>query len=74
MYHSCYLDPLTSQCELELQNIIDLQRIANKLPNVFPDMKRITISYMPVENIPIQLMSLLDNYTPEAWQITRFQK
>ena len=66
MHYSCCLDPWTRQCELEVQNIIDLQRIANKLPNTFPDTKMITGSYMPANNTPIQLMSLLDNHTLEA--------
>ena len=68
MHYSCYLDPRTRQCELEVQKFIDLQRIANKLPNVFLDTKRITTSYMPAKNASIQLMSLLDNHTPEVWR------
>ena len=55
-------------------NTIDLQRIANELTNAFPDTEMITWSYMSAENDLIQLMSLLDNHMPEAWQTNRFQQ
>ena len=42
MHYSFYLDYRIRQCELEVQNIIYLQRIANELPNAFLDMKMIT--------------------------------
>ena len=47
-----HLDPRSEQCELEVQKIIHLQRIANELPNAFSDTKRITKSYIPVKNAP----------------------
>ena len=50
-----YLDPQTRQSELEVQNIAHLQRIANELLDAFPDIKRISKSYIPVENAPIQI-------------------
>ena len=43
------------QWELEVQNIIYLQRITNKLSNTFPDIERLTRSYMSAENAPIQV-------------------
>ncbi|RYR45645.1 hypothetical protein Ahy_A07g031457 isoform B [Arachis hypogaea] len=48
-----HLDPRSGQCELEVQKIIHLQRIANELPDAFSDTKRITKSYIPAENAPI---------------------
>ena len=36
-----HLDPRTNQCELEVQRIIHLQSIANKLPDVFTDNKKL---------------------------------
>ena len=43
------LDPRARHSELEVQNFIHLQRIANKLLDAFPDLKRMTRSYMPAE-------------------------
>ncbi|GJY11352.1 hypothetical protein Tco_0379537 [Tanacetum coccineum] len=41
-----FLDPRSGQCELEVQKIIYLQRIANELPDAFTDTKRVTKSYI----------------------------
>jgi hypothetical protein len=45
-----YLDPRSGQCELEVQNIIHLQRITNELPDAFTDTKRVTKSHIPALN------------------------
>ena len=45
-------DPHTQETELQVQNIIDLQHIANKLPNAFTDYKGVTKSYYPARNVP----------------------
>ena len=45
-------DPCTSECELEIQKIIKLQNIANKILDAFTDIKRITKSYILVANAP----------------------
>ncbi|RTK56694.1 hypothetical protein DRJ73_15005, partial [Enterococcus faecalis] len=50
-----HLDPRSGQCELEVQKIIHLQRIANELPDAFSDTKRITKSYIPAKNAPIRI-------------------
>ena len=52
-----HLDPRSGQCELQVQKIIHLQRIANELPDAFSDTKRITKSYIPAENAQFELMS-----------------
>ena len=52
-----HLDSRSGQCELEVQKIIHLQRIANELPDKFSDTKRITKSYIPAENAQFELMS-----------------
>ncbi|GJY14066.1 retrovirus-related pol polyprotein from transposon TNT 1-94, partial [Tanacetum coccineum] len=41
-----FLGPRSGQCELEVQKIIHLQRIANELADAFTDTKRITKSYV----------------------------
>jgi hypothetical protein len=38
------LDPRTSEAELEVQRIINLQNLANKLPDAFTDYKGVTRS------------------------------
>lgn len=50
-----HLDPRTKQCELEVQKIIQLQNLANQLPNAFTDLKGVTKSYILVTNAPIKI-------------------
>nr|AAT85780.1 zinc knuckle domain containing protein [Oryza sativa Japonica Group] len=46
------LDPRTSEAELEVQRIINLQNIVNKLPDAFTDYKGVTRSHIPTVNAP----------------------
>ncbi|KAL1223093.1 Retrovirus-related Pol polyprotein from transposon TNT 1-94 [Cardamine amara subsp. amara] len=48
-------DPRTQECELEVQKIIHLQKLANQLPDSFVDPKRVTKSYIPAVNAPIRI-------------------
>jgi hypothetical protein len=50
-----HFDPRTKQCELEVQKIIHLQRLANELPDAFADPKRVTKSYVPAANAPLKI-------------------
>ncbi|GJU03270.1 hypothetical protein Tco_1113608 [Tanacetum coccineum] len=50
-----FLDTRSGQCELEVQNIIHLQRLANELPDAFTDTKRVTKSYIPALNTPSRI-------------------
>ncbi|GJY77293.1 disease resistance CC-NBS-LRR class family protein [Tanacetum coccineum] len=50
-----FLDPRSGQCELEVQKIIHLQRIANELPDAFTYTKRVTKSYIPALNAPSRI-------------------
>ncbi|QHO17366.1 Copia-like polyprotein [Arachis hypogaea] len=61
-----HLDPRSGQCELEVQKIIHLQRIANELPDAFSDTKRITKSYIPAENVPIRIDVQVGQIATEA--------
>jgi hypothetical protein len=47
-----HLDPRTNQSELKVQKIIHLQGIANQLPDVFTDSKKIVKSYISATNNP----------------------
>ena len=53
-----HLDPHTNQCELEVQRIIHLQGIANQLPDVFTDNKKIVKSHTLAVNTPARMKSL----------------
>ncbi|KAI3821171.1 hypothetical protein L1987_08729 [Smallanthus sonchifolius] len=50
-----HMDPRTKECELEVQRIIHLQRLANQLPDVFADPKRVTKSHIPAANAPLKI-------------------
>ncbi|CAA0822145.1 Unknown protein, partial [Striga hermonthica] len=47
-----YFDPRTNQTELEVQKIINLQYLANNLPDAFTDHKGVTKSHVPSINAP----------------------
>ena len=53
-----HLDPRTNQCELEVQRIIHLQGIANQLPDVFTDNKKIVKSHILAVNTLALMKSL----------------
>ncbi|KAL1199181.1 Retrovirus-related Pol polyprotein from transposon TNT 1-94 [Cardamine amara subsp. amara] len=48
-------DPRTRECDIEVQKIIHLQKLANELPDSFNDPKRVTKSYIPAANAPIRI-------------------
>ncbi|KAL0289899.1 UNVERIFIED_CONTAM: hypothetical protein Scaly_2688200 [Sesamum calycinum] len=50
-----FLNPRTNDSELEIQRIIHLQSVANRLPDAFIDTKKVTKSHIPAENIPTRL-------------------
>ena len=45
-------EPCTIETEREVQNIINLQNIANNLPEAFTDYKCVTKSHNPAVNVP----------------------
>ena len=49
------LDPPTKQSELEIQKIIHLQNLANRLSDAFIDSIKVTKSHIPAANIPAQI-------------------
>jgi hypothetical protein len=50
-----HYDPRTKECELNVQKIIHLQRLANQLPDAFTDSKKVTKSHVPAANAPIKV-------------------
>ena len=50
-----HLDPRTSECENEVQQIIRLQEIANRLPDAFNDATKVTKSHIPAVNTPARI-------------------
>ena len=54
-----HLDPHTSECEKEVQRIIHLQEITNRLPDIFNDAAKVIKSHIPTVNTLAQI------YVPE---------
>ncbi|KAL0453826.1 UNVERIFIED_CONTAM: Retrovirus-related Pol polyprotein from transposon TNT 1-94 [Sesamum latifolium] len=50
-----FMDPRTNDSELEVQRIIHLQSVANRLPDALIDTKRVTKSHIPAENVSARL-------------------
>lgn len=50
-----HFDPRTPICNQEVQKIIHLQNIANQMSGAFTDLKRITKSHIPAENVSIRI-------------------
>ena len=50
-----HFDPRINHCELEVQRIIHLKNLENKLPYAFIDTKKMTKSYILSVNAPTQI-------------------
>ncbi|KAL0355516.1 UNVERIFIED_CONTAM: hypothetical protein Sradi_3998500 [Sesamum radiatum] len=50
-----FMDPRTNDSELEVQRIIHLKSVANRLPDALIDTKRVIKSHIPAENVPARL-------------------
>ena len=50
-----HYDPRTAQCETEVQRILDLQKVADSMPDSFTDTAKVTRSDIPSQNIPARL-------------------
>ncbi|CAM9000605.1 unnamed protein product [Rhodiola kirilowii] len=50
-----FLDQRTNESELEVQRILHLQNVANRLPDAFTDAKKVTKSHIPAENATARL-------------------
>ncbi|KAM1358219.1 hypothetical protein FF2_044719 [Malus domestica] len=50
-----HLDPRTAQSEAEVQRILDLQSIAQSMPDAFTDLARVTRSHIPAANTPAKI-------------------
>ena len=48
-------DPHTNQCKLQVQRIIHLQNLANRLLDAFIDTKKVTKSHVLTANTPTQI-------------------
>ena len=50
-----HLDPRTAQSEIEVRLILDLQSIAQSMPNAFNDLAKVTRSHIPAANTPARI-------------------
>ncbi|KAK9942694.1 hypothetical protein M0R45_008346 [Rubus argutus] len=48
-------DPPTAQREIEVRRIIDLQKVADSLPDAFSDLAKVTRSHIPAANVPARM-------------------
>ena len=69
-----YLDPRTNQCELEVQRIIQLQNLANQLPDAFINTKKVTKSYILTANTPAQIDVPVGQLTNESKISLKYNK
>ena len=64
------MDPRTSETELEVQNILHLQRIANELPEAFTNTKEIIKSHIPAVNTPKRIeIPFEEDNLKEFWNL-----
>ena len=61
------LDPRTAQYETEVRRIIDLQSIAQSMPDTFNDLAKVTRSHIPAANTPARKDVPLVRQQP-AWE------
>ena len=50
-----HLDPRTTQSEKEVRRILHLQNIADKMPDAFTDIAKVTRSHIPAVNAPAKI-------------------
>nr|XP_011465717.1 PREDICTED: uncharacterized protein LOC101293208 [Fragaria vesca subsp. vesca] len=50
-----HLDPRTAQSENEVRRILHLQDVANRMPDAFTDIAKVTRSYIPAANAPAEI-------------------
>ena len=50
-----HLNPCTTQCDMEVQRITHLQKLAGQLPDAFTDTANVTKSYIPAANTPTRI-------------------
>ncbi|KAM1935321.1 hypothetical protein ACFX15_019392 [Malus domestica] len=50
-----HLDPRTAQSETEVRRIINLQSIAQSMPDAFTDLAKVTRSHIPAANTPTRI-------------------
>ena len=50
-----HFDPRTNQYKLEVQKVIHLQNIANQLPDIFTDRKKVVKSHILATNAPSRI-------------------
>jgi hypothetical protein len=59
-----YSNPHTRESELQVQKILELQQIANNLPEAFTDYKGVTMSLNPTVNAPCRVEVPIKTTTP----------
>ena len=50
-----HLDPRTAQCDNEVQRILDLQSVAQNMPDAFSDLAKVTRSLILAANMSVRI-------------------
>jgi len=50
-----HLDPRSAHCDSEVRRIIDLQSLAQNMPDAFSDLVKVTRSHIPAANVPARI-------------------
>jgi hypothetical protein len=66
-------DPRTTESELQVQNIIHLQKLANEVPDAFTNYKGVAKSFIPTWNAP-QRVEVPNKTTPNSHSMVRGEK
>ena len=66
-----HLDPYTLHSETEVRCILDLQSIAQSIPDAFTDLPKATRSHIPAANAPARMdvLNVCRNTALEGWTV-----
>lgn len=53
--NTSHLDPRIAHFETEVRQILDLQNIAQSMPNAFTDLVKVTSTHIPTSNMPTKI-------------------
>ncbi|PRQ59184.1 putative RNA-directed DNA polymerase [Rosa chinensis] len=61
-----HLDPRTAQCDNEVRRILDLQSVAQNMPDAFSDLAKVTRSHIPAANVPARIDVPVGRIVPDG--------
>ncbi|XP_062014900.1 uncharacterized protein LOC133731550 [Rosa rugosa] len=61
-----HLNPRTAQCDNEVRRILDLQSVAQNMPDAFSDLAKVTRSHIPAANVPARIDVPVGRVVPDG--------